>query len=62
MVLNELGNRITTALAAMSNTMVIDEAVLDACLKEISTALLQVGGARAQDGQSTLHYHSDTCN
>lgn len=41
MVLNELGSRITTALAAMSNSMVIDEAVLDACLKEICTALLQ---------------------
>lgn len=41
MVLNELGNRITTALAAMSREMVIDEAVLDACLKEICSALLQ---------------------
>jgi signal recognition particle GTPase len=41
MVLNELGSRITQALAAMSNQMVIDEAVLDACLKEIATALLQ---------------------
>lgn len=41
MVLNELGSRITQALAAMSNAMVIDEAVLDACLKEIATALLQ---------------------
>jgi signal recognition particle GTPase len=42
MVLNELGSRITTALAAMSREMVIDEAVLDACLKEICAALLQV--------------------
>lgn len=41
MVLNELGSRITTALAAMSREMVIDEAVLDACLKEICSALLQ---------------------
>lgn len=41
MVLNELGSRITTALAAMSREMVIDEAVLDACLKEICAALLQ---------------------
>jgi signal recognition particle subunit SRP54 len=41
MVLNELGSRITTALAAMSQAMVIDEAVLDACLKEICAALLQ---------------------
>ncbi len=42
MVLNELGNRIGAALAAMSNATVIDEGVLDACLKEICTALLQV--------------------
>lgn len=41
MVLNELGNKITSALAAMSNQMVIDEKVLDACLKEICAALLQ---------------------
>lgn len=41
MVLNELGRGITSALAAMANTMVIDEAVLDECLKEICKALLQ---------------------
>jgi SRP54-type protein, helical bundle domain len=42
MVLNELGSRIGAALAAMSNATVIDEAVLDTCLKAICTALLQV--------------------
>jgi signal recognition particle subunit SRP54 len=41
MVLNELGQRISAALHSMSNTMIIDEKVLDACLKEICTALLQ---------------------
>ncbi|KAI8464732.1 MAG: subunit of the signal recognition particle [Monoraphidium minutum] len=41
MVLNELGRGITSALAAMANTMVIDEVVLDECLKEICKALLQ---------------------
>jgi signal recognition particle subunit SRP54 len=41
MVLNELGRGITSALAAMSNAMVIDEAALDECLKEICKALLQ---------------------
>lgn len=40
MVLNELGSKITSALQALSNQMVIDEAVLDACLKEICAALL----------------------
>lgn len=41
MVLAELGQRITGALASMSSAPVIDEATLDACLKEIATALLQ---------------------
>jgi signal recognition particle subunit SRP54 len=41
MVLGELGNRIAAALQNLNNTTVIDEAVLDACLKEIMTALLQ---------------------
>lgn len=41
MVLAELGQRISHALALMSAAPVIDEAVLDACLKEIATALLQ---------------------
>ena len=53
MVLAELGQRISAALNSMSNVTVIDEAVLDACIKEICTALLQadvnvklVGAAR----------------
>ena len=50
MVLNELGSRIGAALAAMSNATIIDEAVLDACLKEICTALLQVGDISHQLG------------
>jgi signal recognition particle subunit SRP54 len=41
MVLGELGNKIASALHNLSNSTVIDEAVLDACLKEIMTALLQ---------------------
>lgn len=41
MVLADLGSRISRALHTMSNATVIDEAVLDACLKEICTALLQ---------------------
>eukprot|EP00884_Botryococcus_braunii_P010969 jgi/Botrbrau1/19874/Bobra.0663s0002.1 len=41
MVLNELGNKIAQALASINNAETIDEKVLDACLKEISTALLQ---------------------
>lgn len=41
MVLAELGQRISHALATLSAAPVIDEAMLDACLKEISTALLQ---------------------
>jgi signal recognition particle subunit SRP54 len=41
MVLNELGGRITSALASMASAMVIDEAALDACLKDICAALLQ---------------------
>lgn len=41
MVLAELGQRITHALASISTATVIDEAVLDSCLKEIATALLQ---------------------
>jgi len=36
-----LGQRITQALGKMSNVTVIDEAVLDACMKEICTALIQ---------------------
>lgn len=41
MVLEELGSRIAGALAQLSNTSVIDETVLNECLKEIATALLQ---------------------
>ena len=41
MVLNELGSKITAALAKVQNAEVIDDALLDACLKDISTALLQ---------------------
>jgi len=41
MVLAELGQRISHALASMSSASVIDEAALDSCLKEIATALLQ---------------------
>ena len=40
-MLAELGLRISGALASLANASVIDEAVLDACLKEIATALLQ---------------------
>ncbi len=41
MVLQELGSQISKALAAVQEATVVDEKVLDACLKEISTALLQ---------------------
>ena len=41
MVLAELGGAITKALQSMSTAMIIDEKILDACLKEICTALLQ---------------------
>ncbi|KAJ9507604.1 hypothetical protein QJQ45_019210 [Haematococcus lacustris] len=41
MVLNELGKSLTKALASINAAPVIDEKVLDACLKEICTALLQ---------------------
>ena len=41
MVLNEMGQKISQALAFMNNAETLDEKVLDACLKEICTALLQ---------------------
>lgn len=41
MVLQELGSQISKALASVQEASVVDEKVLDACLKEISTALLQ---------------------
>jgi signal recognition particle GTPase len=45
-VLNELGQKITDALAKVagdgSSASALDEAAVDACLKDICTALLQV--------------------
>lgn len=41
MVLNEMGQKISQALAFINNAETLDEKVLDACLKEICTALLQ---------------------
>ncbi|PWA57503.1 hypothetical protein CTI12_AA408570 [Artemisia annua] len=41
MVLGELGGSITRALQAMSNATIIDEDVLNECLKQITRALLQ---------------------
>ncbi len=41
MVLAELGSSITKAISTLGSTLTIDEKVLDACLKEICTALLQ---------------------
>ena len=41
MVLEELGGRISRALAQMSSASVVDEKVLNDCIKEIATALLQ---------------------
>lgn len=41
MVLNELGQKISSALAKVQSAEVIDDALIDACLKDISTALLQ---------------------
>ncbi|CAD7695339.1 unnamed protein product [Ostreobium quekettii] len=41
MVLAELGSKISRALQQMSNATLIDEAVLNACLKEIGNALMQ---------------------
>nr|GEU59930.1 signal recognition particle 54 kDa protein 2 [Tanacetum cinerariifolium] len=41
MVLGELGGSIRRALQAMSNATIIDEQVLNECLKEITRALLQ---------------------
>jgi len=41
MVLNELGQKISAALAKVANAEVVDDALLDLCLKDISTALLQ---------------------
>ena len=41
MVLAELGGKISNALRHMANVTIVDEEVLNACLKEICTALLQ---------------------
>jgi hypothetical protein len=41
MVLNELGQKISAALAKVANAEIVDDALLDLCLKDISTALLQ---------------------
>ena len=41
MVLAELGTKISGALRNMSNVTVFDDEVLDTCLKDIATALLQ---------------------
>nr|WCZ58613.1 signal recognition particle 54 kDa protein [Andalucia godoyi] len=41
MVLSELGSRLTGALRKMANATVIDDAVVDATIKEVCTALLE---------------------
>lgn len=41
MVLAELGQKITSALNKLNRVTVIDEDVLNECLKDITTALLQ---------------------
>jgi signal recognition particle subunit SRP54 len=41
MVLAELGQKITSALNKLNRVTVIDEEVLNECLKDITTALLQ---------------------
>mmetsp|Transcript_14949 Transcript_14949/g.28939 ORF Transcript_14949/g.28939 Transcript_14949/m.28939 type:complete len:496 (+) Transcript_14949:82-1569(+) len=41
MVLAELGNKITGALRNMSNVTLVDDTVLENCLKDIATALIQ---------------------
>jgi signal recognition particle GTPase len=40
MVLAELGQKLNKALGALSRHSNVDEAAVDACLKEITTALL----------------------
>ena len=42
MVLQELGSKISQALASVNEAPVVDDAVLDECLKGIASALLQV--------------------
>ena len=41
MVLTELGSQLSGALVKMAKASKVDQAVVDACLKEICTALLQ---------------------
>jgi signal recognition particle subunit SRP54 len=41
MVLSALGNKLTAALARMSNSMIINEQVIDELLKDICNALMQ---------------------
>jgi signal recognition particle GTPase len=53
MVLNELGQKISAALAKVANAEVVDDALLDLCLKDISTALLQ---ADVNVKQVQLHF------
>ena len=40
MVLNDLGNKIASALRSLNAHVVVDEELLDACLKDITNALL----------------------
>jgi SRP54-type protein, helical bundle domain len=60
MVLADLGARISHALASMSNATVIDEKVLDACLKEICTALLQASSYRRNGPIETTCFCQNT--
>ena len=41
MVLQELGGQISSALRRMSDATLLDKNVIDACLKDVCTALLQ---------------------
>ena len=41
MVLADLGKKITGALSRLNKATIVDEAALNACLKDIVTALLQ---------------------
>ena len=41
MVLGDLGKKITAALSRLNNATVVDEKIIDACMKDIVTALLQ---------------------
>ena len=65
MVLNELGQKISAALARVQNAEVIDDALLDACLKDISTALLQadvnVKQVNVQQVSCAASFSSTTC-